>query len=309
MLTRSCACPPGRTRAAPTGWELCWAGSAAALSAQPEMLLTPTADGEHRAVVELGMPLAGCDPAHAGSGDGRDRVEVLIAEQASPTIDLHIEPAYLHTLSAAQGVELFPFMRSGLFDELGLTLPSFRFRPDPSLRPNGFAFRINALLTPPRIGLSKGTILVNDTAERLALMNVAAEPAVNPATKQPGALVTDDHEESLDAAGLTTWDPFQFLILCFAADIRRRAHVFMTSDLAASMLDQVGAAFPALVEAVRTRTGADALAPVLRELLRDGVPLRNLRQNPGSAVAVRDTAAAVRSDHVRTLWNGRRDLR
>ena len=80
-----------------------------AVSAQPEMLLTPTADGEHRAVVELGMPLAGCDPAHAGSGDGRDRVEVLIAEQASPTIDLHIEarlPAHAFSGTGSGAVSL-----------------------------------------------------------------------------------------------------------------------------------------------------------------------------------------------------------
>ena len=257
----------------------------AAVSAQPEMLVAATDDPVLPAVVSLGISVAARDraadePSPGGSDDG-DPVERAIAALAAATIDIDVDPAYLRILTASdKAEETFRFLREGLYAELGLSLPSFHLHPDPSLRPAGFAFRINSLRTLPRIGLPPDTILVNDTPERLSLMNtdIEAEPTLNPATHQPGALTARKHQESLEASGLTTWNALGFFILCLAAAVRRNAHALMTRDLAASMTGQVAAAYPFLGETTRAHVPPDMLAPVLRDLLLDAMPVSNLRR-------------------------------
>jgi hypothetical protein len=258
----------------------------AAISAQPEILASTTDDPARRAALSLGMSVAGsreeAKPAFSAGvdrGEDWDPVERFLAAAAGETIDLHIDPGYLRFLTSEWSREdMFPFLRDSLFVELGLPLPPFHFRPDASLRPGAFAFRINALRTPPRIGLPGGAILVNDTPERLKLMNVDAQPALNPATDQPASVVGDEHKESLEAAGLTTWTPSGFLILCLAAAVRRRAHALMTCDVAERLAQELDMAFTFLAAAARTHLGPDRLADVLRELLRDGISIRNLRR-------------------------------
>ena len=251
-----------------------------AISGQPGILVDETDDAGLHAALNLGMSLAGAGGVTPEpDSEVGDPVERLLAALAAETIDVHIDPAYLQALSGDDpDGELFPFMRDGLFVELGLPLPRFHFRPDPSLRPAAFAFRINALRTLPRIGLSAETILVNDTPERLSLLNVGAEPTLNPASYQPAAIVGREHKDSLEEAGLTTWEPFGFLILSLAAAIRQSAHALMTRDVAARLVQQLGLAFPIIEDGARAHLPPDAIVPILRELLLDGVPIRNMRR-------------------------------
>ena len=174
--------------------------------------------------------------------------------------------------------ELFPFLRNGIFDELGLPLPPLRFQADPSLNPGAFALRINAVRTAPRTGLPLDSLLVNDTHERLALLDIDAQPTLNPATRQPGAIVAGEPADVLETFGLTTWDPLQFITLAIAGEIRRSAHPLLTRDVAETLLEALAVWFPALVAQARRRVPTDLLATVLRELLRDQVPIRNPRR-------------------------------
>jgi type III secretion protein V len=148
--------------------------------------------------------------------------------------------------------------------------------PDPSLRLGGFAFRINAIRTLPRIGLPADRILVNDEHARLVPYGVDAVPTLNPATWQPGALVDRSHAAMLDEAGFTTWDAWGFLILCFAAALRTDAHRLLTRDVATDLLRRLGEAFPELERATLAHVGVEDLTVVLRALLLDGVSIRNL---------------------------------
>ena len=251
-----------------------------AISDQPEILGAATVDPTVRAALGAGMTVAPKpDKTDDVGSDGADPVERLIAASAADRIDMHVDPAILRDLTTEFAREdLLQFLRDGLFTELGLPLPPFHIRPDSSLRPGGFAFRINGVRSPARIILAHGTVLVNDTADRLQLLNVDAQPTLNPATAQPASIVDARHDSVLKEEGLTTWSPAGFLILCFAAAIRRRAYALMTRDVAARMSQQVGWAFPVLNEAVARHVGTDRLTRVLRELLRDGISIHNLRR-------------------------------
>jgi hypothetical protein len=253
----------------------------AAISGRPEVLVSP--DDPLAAGLSLGLAVRTDAPdalrlALQVEGELRER---RLDELASPPLDLMIEPRYLRTLTTeADGGGLFPSMRDELFVELGVQFPAMHACPDATLRPRGFAFRVNALRTVPLIGLEPDTIFVNDTAERLKQLSVDAVPSANPATHQPGAIVSSRHKEMLEAAGLTTWDALGFYLLALAAMIRDRAHTLVTYQATQDMLADLARAFPDTVSAVATGhvTPPVVLPPLLRALLAEGISVRNLRR-------------------------------
>jgi flagellar biosynthesis component FlhA len=248
----------------------------AAVSAQPELLASPDTAEPAKAALRLGIALAGLATVTAETAADAER---LIAALAPGTITVHVESGLLRDLTSADGAaEKFEFLREGLFLELGLPLPPILLRPDPSLRPGGFAARFNAVRMLPRIALPDGTILVNDTDSFMAERGFEALPTLNPATLMPAALVDARHRESLGEQGFTSWDRTGYVILSLAQDIREHIHQVVTSDVAAELTRLLGLAFPVLETAAARHAPPESLAPVLRELLASQVPVRNLRR-------------------------------
>jgi type III secretion protein V len=173
--------------------------------------------------------------------------------------------------------ELIPFMRDGLFVELGVRFPGVRARGNPSLPPGAYQIQINEV--PVVTGQATlGHILVNDTIERLKLMNVNGFEAINPATRQPAAWVPEQHKEMLEAAGLTTWDVPGYIILHLAAVLRRHAREFVGVQEVQSMLDQLEKAFPAIVKEVVPKViNVLKLTDILGRLVEEEISIRDLR--------------------------------
>ncbi len=173
--------------------------------------------------------------------------------------------------------ELVPFMRDGLFVELGVRYPGVRARGNPNLPPGSYQIQINEV--PVVTGQATlGHVLVNDTVERLKLMNVSGFEAINPATRQPAAWVPEQHKEMLEAAGLTTWDVPGYIILHLAAVLRRHAREFVGVQEAQSMLDQLEKAFPAIVKEVVPKViNVLKLTDILGRLVEEEISIRDLR--------------------------------
>lgn len=227
--------------------------------------------------LDVGISVAELPPGR--SYDSLAAIEELIAERARRSIDLLIDPDYLRDLTGeTDRNDLFPSLREGLFGDLGLPLPAVGLRFDARLRPGSFALGFNEIRTMPRVGLAPGTILVNDTPERLKLMNVDAEPATNPANNQPYGATSSDHNSMLTMAGLTTWDPLEYLVFVLASEVRRHARRLLTNEITAGLLASIASAYPALVDAVHGLIATDLVTSVLRDLLTDGVSIRNLRR-------------------------------
>ncbi len=173
--------------------------------------------------------------------------------------------------------ELIPFMRDGLFVELGVRFPGIRARGNPNLPPGAYQIQINEV--PVVTGQATlGHILVNDTVDRLRLMNVQGFEAVNPATRQPAAWVPEQHKEMLEAAGLTTWDVPGYIILHLAAVLRRHAREFVGVQEVQTMLDQLEKAFPAIVKEVIPKVvSVLKLTDILGRLVEEEISIRDLR--------------------------------
>lgn len=173
--------------------------------------------------------------------------------------------------------ELVPFMRDGLFVELGVRYPGVRARGNPGLPPGAYQIQINEV--PVVTGQATlGHILVNDTVDRLRLMNVDGFEAINPATRQPAAWVPENHKDMLEAAGLTTWDVPGYMILHLAAVLRRHAREFVGVQEVQTMLDQLEKAFPAIVkEVVPKVVNVLKLTDILGRLVEEEISVRDLR--------------------------------
>ncbi|WP_309892435.1 type III secretion system export apparatus subunit SctV [Archangium sp.] len=173
--------------------------------------------------------------------------------------------------------ELIPFMRDGLFVEMGVRFPGVRARGNPSLPPGAYQIQLNEV--PVVTGQATiGHVLVNDTVDRLKLMNIQGFEAINPATRQPAAWVPEQHKDTLEAAGLTTWDVPGYIILHLAAVLRRHAREFVGVQETQSMLDQLEKAFPAIVkEVVPKVVNVLKLTDILGRLVEEEISIRDLR--------------------------------
>jgi type III secretion protein V len=173
--------------------------------------------------------------------------------------------------------ELIPFMRDGLFVELGVRFPGVRARGNPNLPPGSYQIQINEVpLVTGQVQI--GNVLVNDTVERLRLMNIQGYESINPATRQPAAWVPEQHKNMLEASGLTTWDVPGYIILHLAAVLRRQAREFVGVQETQSMLDQLEKAFPAIVkEVVPKVVSVLKLTDILGRLVEEEISIRDLR--------------------------------
>jgi len=238
-----------------------------------------------------------------------DIVEDLIAALCPDSVELQFPAGHLRQLTAdwyESGPDMITFLRDGLFVELGLVFPPFRFVPRDDLKQNSFAFRINHLTTLPFIGLRPDQCLTNETAERLKTAEPSPRdrqclPVSNPATDQPGSVIDLSRQKSIEATGLTTWNQMGYFVLCFAEVLRRNSACFVDRRLVRRYLGELNAAFPELIKAVSGSVSDEQITHILRGLTCEGISVRNLRLileltlHHGQSVHPTDRLAFIRS--------------
>ncbi|MBN1479259.1 FHIPEP family type III secretion protein [candidate division KSB1 bacterium] len=209
-----------------------------------------------------------------------DIAEHLIVELRSDKIQVQLPPEYLKQLTlshSAEGQTLFALMRDGLFYDHGLRFPDFSFALNESLKPNCFAFQINDLTTAPQLGLPPEKVLVNDTAERLRVLNISGIPALNPVQANEFSLIDVQDQDVAENAGLTSWDQLGYLILCLSMELRRHGVCFVHLEQVEKNLNQLEESFPALVAAATEKYSIAQITQVLRALVAEELSIRNLR--------------------------------
>jgi hypothetical protein len=228
--------------------------------------------GDQTRVVEVLAANAGRQAEHA--------VEALVAALAPEAIEIHVPADYLHELTTARQHDpaiLFPYLREGMFSELGVVYPPFRLVLADRLKPRSFTFSLGALQTPPVLGLPPDRCFVNGTVDDMRAFGIDAIAMTNPALATPGSQIHVDSESAARNAGFTTWDNLEHLILCLAAALRARSGVFVHRDAVRRQLDILAMAFPALVAAVLMRFSIEHITSLLRALVAERIPIRNLR--------------------------------
>jgi type III secretion protein V len=174
--------------------------------------------------------------------------------------------------------EMVPMMRDGLFYELGVKFPGIRVRGNETDLPDGtYIIMINEIpLVSGNVSLDK--VLVNDTVDRLTLLNIKGEEAVNPANGSECAWIPAAFAAIAEQAGLTTWDAVGYMVLHLSSVLRKNAAEFVGIQEVQNMLEQLEQAFPALVkEVVPKAVSPFQLTDILRRLVEEEISIRDLR--------------------------------
>lgn len=238
-----------------------------------------------RKVLDMGLSIADAQVLlpilNEGLARGRaslDVLEDLIAELTPDTVEIHsnLELIKRVSVAATDGEKLIPLMRNGLYDEMGIRFPSFRFVRSQALPDRAFAFKINAWPTLPHVGLPAKELLVNDTVDQLKLLGINGKPAINPANDNKFSTISDTNRTPAESAGLTTWSEQGYLILCLSADLRRRGARFVNTRTVERDLAMITSAFPDLVARAKDKFGVESLTQVLRNLASEEISIRNL---------------------------------
>lgn len=240
-----------------------------------------------RRVLELRISIADAQAVAniAASGIGSPHPSSVVAEDLiealrPDVVEIRASRELLRELTTGWEAEretIFPFLRDGVANDLGLEFPPLRFVPDDDLKPRTFAFTINHVPTPPLVGLPPDQCLVNDTPERLRLLDLTGVPVMNPASGQPGSLIALDAEQAAAAAGLTTWNQLQYLVLTLAECLRQYGWCLIHRSGVEQRLQLLKPWHPVLVSAARSRVAIGEISAVLRGLLRERVSVRNLK--------------------------------
>lgn len=174
--------------------------------------------------------------------------------------------------------EMVPMMRDGLFYELGVKFPGIRVRGNESDLPEGtYIIMINEIpIVSGNVSLDK--VLVNDTVDRLTLLNIQGQEAVNPANGSECAWIDAQYASIAEQAGLTTWDAAGYMVLHLSSVLRKNAAEFVGIQEVQNMLEQLEQAFPALVkEVVPKAVSHFQLTDILRRLVEEEISVRDLR--------------------------------
>jgi flagellar biosynthesis component FlhA len=238
-------------------------------------------------VVEMGISLRNFDQvAHSIRANCNASAEIaaesLIAELMSNVIEIHLSEATLRDRTLDEEAvekmkENFPFMRDGLFEELGIVYPDFHFYVNEAVRQNAYMLKINNLFAIPQLCIQRGECMVNDSIERLKLMNIEGVTAKVPGQNYKGSVTNSVLKEQLESVGLTTWDYHGHLILSISATLRRYSFRFVDKKAAEKALNGIKDFFPALLETVKAEYSFEQITSIFRRLVAEGQSIRNLR--------------------------------
>ncbi len=212
------------------------------------------------------------------NGDKNLLEEQLIDAGSGKEIYVHINQTYFEMLvSLAGSSNLFELMRDGLFYETGITYPPFKIKFELTVALRSFYFEINTFTCLPFTGLEDNTILVNDTPEKLGLLKIEATDTVNPANGYAASFAGFNDKQTLEEAGLTTWDGFGYFILCFSSFLRRNGYLCVTKKLVTQYVEKLKTYYPALADIAMQQDQIPLITKTLRRLAKEQVTIRNLK--------------------------------
>ena len=207
--------------------------------------------------------------------------EALVSALRRDIVEIRMPRGYIEQLTSAarEGEDgSFELLRDGLFVELGLLYLPFRFVVDETLKPGTFASTVNHIHLLPRVGLKKYECLINGLPKEqdgrdYEIVGVTR----NPATCRQASIVPLASRADAEADGFTAWNDLEFLVLSLAANLRQASACFVDQNAIDDELERLKWAFPALVDAGRSRISTTLLTRCVRALARERVSVRNLR--------------------------------
>ena len=165
-------------------------------------------------------------------------------------------------------------IRRQLAVELGVIIPTIRLRDNIQLNPNQYIVKIKG------VEVARGDLLL----DHIMAMNpgtveedIDGIPTTEPAFGLPALWISDHMRDRAEMLGYTVVDPPSIIATHMTEVVRRHAHELLGRQEVQSLLDNVRASNPVVVEEVIPKfLSVGDLQKVLANLLRESVSVRDL---------------------------------
>jgi FHIPEP family len=161
--------------------------------------------------------------------------------------------------------------------DLGLPAPKFSLVAEPSIRKGWMAVELHDQRGWPGQGLKPGNLLVHESARRIAQRGLPVRAMQNPYTGEEAAEVSGSAAPNLDAADLKYWDAGAFAAILAHLALRRRVGDLVGAAEVEYRLQELSKEQRDLVELTTGLYTVTELIGVLRALVREGLPIQDLR--------------------------------
>jgi flagellar biosynthesis protein FlhA len=167
-------------------------------------------------------------------------------------------------------------LRRGFAQQLGIIMPLVRLRDNISLEPNAYEIRLSDQpVAKGRLEPSMYLAMDPGTVQQRVVGTATTEPVYG----LPALWITADNKDKAELAGYTVIDAESVFITHLSETLKKHADELLTREDVQLLVDRLRKNQPSLVGDI---VGADGqvsiglLQRVLRNLLKDGVPIREL---------------------------------
>jgi len=203
--------------------------------------------------------------------------ENVMSLLAVDPLELEIGYGLVSLADESQGgnlLERVTMVRRQVAVDLGLVLPHIRIRDNIQLRPTGYAIKIRG------VEVARGEVMIGYYLAMnpgIVVEPVSGIETTEPAFGLPALWISEQDKERAEMAGYTVVDPTSVIVTHLTEVIRRHAAEILSRQDTANLIDNVKKTEPAVVEELipNLMTVGD-VQKVLQNLLREGVPIRNV---------------------------------
>jgi len=221
-----------------------------------------------------------------------DRLAIFVGPRLIRTVDPRRKDSLFHRIGP---------LRKRFAQDWGVILPLVRLRDNVALEPCAYEVRLNHhVVASGTIEPEKCLAMDPGTVTKKIRGQATREPVFN----LPAIWISPDQKEDAELAGYTVVDPESVLVTHLTETLRRHAHELLSRDDVQRLVDRLREKQPALVNGVVPEiVSLGLLHRVLQNLLRDGIPVRNLPQvlDALADAAVRTKDAALLTELVRKV--------
>ncbi len=216
--------------------------------------------------------------AKTGAVEGKDELQptfaVPLAVVVSPELTRLIEQ---NTPTGARFRAELPKLRSAIYYDLGVLLPSCYVSGDAPLKSNQYFIAIKEV--PVVYGsIRPDCVYVNDSADNIRVFGIEGEDVRNPADLKPGAWIPASQRHIAELAGLKVWEPAEVITLHLSMVMKKYAHEFIGIQESQALLDFAARGAPKLVEEVVPKVVTiHQFTDVLQRLVQEGISIRDVK--------------------------------
>ena len=224
-------------------------------------------EAEARKQAEPAKPSAEAEPAPVEEFLEVDRIALLVGPRLIRTIDPRRKDSLFHRIAP---------LRKRFVQDYGVILPLVRLRDSVTLGPNAYEIRIhNHVVASGALEPDKFLAMDPGTVTKPLRGQSTKEPVFN----LPALWIEPSQKEAAELASYTVVDPESVLITHLSETLRQHAHELLSRDDVQKLADRLRERQPALLTGVVPEIiSIGLLQRVLQNLLRDGIPVRNLPQ-------------------------------